>query len=123
MLVILLLLQCDVTTYVQLYFCVMYHVELLCVLFFFFKQKTAYEVRISDWSSDVCSSDLGREAAARRGCGQGGTPGRQAEGEGHRHPRSGRRGARLPAGSAFADAELEPPDRRHRSPHRGRPSQ
>src|SRR3546814_9297990 len=28
------------------------------VLFFFFKQKTAYEIRISDWSSDVCSSDL-----------------------------------------------------------------
>src|SRR3546814_4634056 len=39
--------------------------------FFFFKQKTAYELRISDWSSDVCSSDLfrqiktvGRQAAA-----------------------------------------------------------
>src|SRR3546814_10100123 len=31
---------------------------------FFFKQKTAYEMRISDWSSDVCSSDLG--AADRR---------------------------------------------------------
>src|SRR3546814_7193847 len=31
------------------------------VLFFFFKQKTAYEMRISDWSSDVCSSDLCRE--------------------------------------------------------------
>src|SRR3546814_19465478 len=31
----------------------------MCVVsFFFFKQKTAYEVRISDWSSDVCSSDL-----------------------------------------------------------------
>src|SRR3546814_7543222 len=30
-----------------------------CVLFsFFFKQKTAYDLRISDWSSDVCSSDL-----------------------------------------------------------------
>src|SRR3546814_12779164 len=29
-----------------------------CVFFFFFKQKTAYEMRISDWSSDVCSSDL-----------------------------------------------------------------
>src|SRR3546814_9105658 len=29
-----------------------------CVLVFFFKQKTAYEMRISDWSSDVCSSDL-----------------------------------------------------------------
>src|SRR3546814_7527696 len=28
-------------------------------MFFFFKQKTAYELRISDWSSDVCSSDLG----------------------------------------------------------------
>src|SRR3546814_10307330 len=31
---------------------------LLHFLFFFFKQKTAYEMRISDWSSDVCSSDL-----------------------------------------------------------------
>src|SRR3546814_3860014 len=30
----------------------------VCFLFFFFKQKTAYEMRISDWSSDVCSSDL-----------------------------------------------------------------
>src|SRR3546814_10821291 len=30
-----------------------------CVCFFFFKQKTAYEMRISDWSSDVCSSDRG----------------------------------------------------------------
>src|SRR3546814_1389501 len=29
-----------------------------CCYFFFFKQKTAYEMRISDWSSDVCSSDL-----------------------------------------------------------------
>src|SRR3546814_5222715 len=34
-------------------------------MFFFFKQKTAYEMRISDWSSDVCSSDLpGRDGAA-----------------------------------------------------------
>src|SRR3546814_8410265 len=31
------------------------------VVVFFFKQKTAYEMRISDWSSDVCSSDLGAE--------------------------------------------------------------
>src|SRR3546814_4475150 len=30
----------------------------MLVIVFFFKQKTAYEVRISDWSSDVCSSDL-----------------------------------------------------------------
>src|SRR3546814_10004718 len=34
----------------------MTHSILYC--FFFFKQKTAYEMRISDWSSDVCSSDL-----------------------------------------------------------------
>src|SRR3546814_6513369 len=32
-------------------------------VFFFFKQKTAYEMRISDWSSDVCSSDLLAEEA------------------------------------------------------------
>src|SRR3546814_2351542 len=31
---------------------------LMYLFFFFFKQKTAYEMRISDWSSDVCSSDL-----------------------------------------------------------------
>src|SRR3546814_5476745 len=39
-------------------------------LFFFFKQKTAYEMRISDWSSDVCSSDLqacGRIGEAQQG--------------------------------------------------------
>src|SRR3546814_6333817 len=34
----------------------------LLLLFFFFKQKTAYEMRISDWSSDVCSSDLSSAA-------------------------------------------------------------
>src|SRR3546814_13807643 len=34
---------------------------LLFLSFFFFKQKTAYEMRISDWSSDVCSSDLDAE--------------------------------------------------------------
>src|SRR3546814_8658844 len=44
--------------------CSVYSVDcMMCVLvdccfFFFFKQKTAYEMRISDWSSDVCSSDL-----------------------------------------------------------------
>src|SRR3546814_7521092 len=35
-------------------------------IFFFFKQKTAYEMRISDWSSDVCSSDLAWNEDARR---------------------------------------------------------
>src|SRR3546814_4560630 len=47
----------------------MYH--FIFVLFFFFKQKTAYEMRISDWSSDVCSSDLG---SCVRGRGLTGAP-------------------------------------------------
>src|SRR3546814_2645799 len=41
------------------------------IFFFFFKQKTAYEMRISDWSSDVCSSDLAsptRQATLSREC-------------------------------------------------------
>src|SRR3546814_9310892 len=38
-------------------FCLSCHC-LYCFIFFFVKQKTAYEMRISDWSSDVCSSDL-----------------------------------------------------------------
>src|SRR3546814_17654005 len=37
------------------------------IVFFFFKQKTAYELRISDWSSDVCSSDLLLRIRARIG--------------------------------------------------------
>src|SRR3546814_10248308 len=36
--------------------------EFVFCVFFFFKQKTAYEMRISDWSSEVCSSDLVGEA-------------------------------------------------------------
>src|SRR3546814_5596546 len=44
----------------------LFYLDVLIVVFFF-KQKTAYEMRISDWSSDVCSSDLhcdgGRRAA------------------------------------------------------------
>src|SRR3546814_3121577 len=49
-----------------------------CILFFFFKQKTAYEMRISDWSSDVCSSDLGR-GDLPAGC-TGGQRDQQADG-------------------------------------------
>src|SRR3546814_9917148 len=56
--------------------CVVASVRILCILscfrlivdidlvFFFFKQKTVYEVRISDWSSDVCPSDLNFESMA-----------------------------------------------------------
>ena len=36
-----------------------------CLFFFFFKQKTAYEIGTGDWSSDVCSSDLHRQARRR----------------------------------------------------------
>src|SRR3546814_1342763 len=39
-------------------FCYVLAFCLYVFFFFFFKQKTAYEMRISDWSSDVCSSDL-----------------------------------------------------------------
>src|SRR3546814_5034034 len=57
------------------------------IVFFFFKQKTAYEMRISDWSSDVCSSDL--EAAAPRVHRKGVDAGQDArahqKGADHRH--------------------------------------
>src|SRR3546814_1347283 len=46
------LLSCDIAIFVSIVYGD-FQVE-----FFFFKQKTAYEMRISDWSSDVCSSDL-----------------------------------------------------------------
>src|SRR3546814_6750427 len=48
-----------------------------CFIFFFFKQKTAYEMRISDWSSDVCSSDLALDYASQRK--QGRHPGMKAD--------------------------------------------
>src|SRR3546814_6784958 len=52
-------------------FCLCFFVMSLVCLFsvfvFFFKQKTAYEMRISDWSSDVCSSDLQRKCVFREG--------------------------------------------------------
>src|SRR3546814_2959680 len=47
----------------------MYVIFMMCVrvkVCFFFKQKTAYEMRISDWSSDVCSSDLIQKLEAKR---------------------------------------------------------
>src|SRR3546814_21078435 len=77
---------------------------ILCTVFFFFKQKTAYEMRISDWSSDVCSSDLNP-----RGCA---------------HPRNGLRCdhscyRRRPNGARQANQEIRKRDRglSHRTDH------
>src|SRR3546814_6917162 len=51
--------------------CVVGVVLVVYVWFFFFKQKTAYEMRISDWSSDVCSSDLNSALVAPVNIGDG----------------------------------------------------
>src|SRR3546814_9247961 len=58
----------------------MYADVIFHLVFFFFKQKTAYEMRISDWSSDVCSSDLCAQGEGRA------LPGaeRQLRGQGQR---------------------------------------
>src|SRR6184192_1905354 len=59
------------------------------IFFFFFKQKTAYEMSIGDWSSDVCSSDLvekqqhDRSAAAERDAGVAGAHGNNLRGSAH----------------------------------------
>src|SRR3546814_1504750 len=71
----------------------------MCLMFFFFfKQKTAYEMRISDWSSDVCSSDLRAGVVHRL---------RSRRDRAHRRAHPGRRrgaaGAGFP-GEAGADA-------------------
>src|SRR3546814_9798468 len=55
----------------------------MCMLVFFFKQKTAYELRISDWSSDVCSSELNSADLPAAGDGARLRPGVV------RHPRRG----------------------------------
>src|SRR3546814_9214970 len=76
----------------------------MCVVFvFLFKQKTAYEMRISDWSSDVCSSDLSDRDV--RGAGVGDPGGNLAAGghrlaESDRHPAFGVRPRAL--GERFA---------------------
>src|SRR3546814_3585001 len=90
---------------------------------FFFKQKTAYEMRISDWSSDVCSSDLGGAGAggveprlyrpaslaapealvSDRGAGGAGHRGAAAGPGAQRLPRGGQGGAAACPGSRFRD--------------------
>src|SRR3546814_6597526 len=76
--------------------CMIYFSVLLLVLFFF-KQKTAYEMRISDWSSDVCSSDLllrGERDARVRAAHPVGPAARGGDGHPHRGHRRDRPGPR-----------------------------
>src|SRR3546814_8129232 len=61
----------------------------MCFLFFFFKQKTAYEMRISDWSSDVCSSDL--EACERHDLSRQGKLQQHDQPDESEQPRPGKR--------------------------------
>src|SRR3546814_15388461 len=70
----------------------------MCNWFFFFKQKTAYEMRISDWSSDVCSSDL-----TCRGCCWDGTPRRIRR---NRRPAAGTTCQRRPQPARPSDCAL-----------------
>src|SRR3546814_8410071 len=58
------MLLCDVASCGTCVSFLWLYVVLCFVFFFFFKQKTAYEMRISDWSSDVCSSDLIKNKSA-----------------------------------------------------------
>src|SRR3546814_6343865 len=85
----------------------MFHVCCNGYLFFFFKQKTAYEMRISDWSSDVCSSDLprlrGHRGARRLAAGK---PARCA-------------GQRLPLAARAAQPPQPREPQRSRDHHRG----
>src|SRR3546814_2318583 len=68
-----------------------------CMSIFFFKRKTAYEMRISDWSSDVCSSDL--QCACR--------------GRGRLREMAQRRGVALPCLRRMDFDKPEPIERRH----------
>src|SRR3546814_3840752 len=55
-----MLILCPVWSHLISCYCILLQLWFVFSFFFFFKQKTAYEMRISDWSSDVCSSDLPR---------------------------------------------------------------
>src|SRR3546814_11587197 len=75
------------------------------VFFFFFKQKTAYEMRISDWSSDVCSSDLAKPVLYVCNVDEGGA----AEGNEHSarvFDKAAKEGARAVIVSAAIEAEI-----------------
>src|SRR3546814_2660216 len=81
-------------------------------MFFLFKQKTAYEMRISDWSSDVCSSDLDAAHVPHRATLSQAAGDRRGDLERRADPRSRRAGAWLErwrgmAGNSVADRRSE----------------
>src|SRR3546814_2362864 len=90
-----------------------------CMVFFFFKQKTAYEMRISDWSSDVCSSDLTDQGGerARRAYRRPPVPHRRADLDPYidqPHPRRPDRAALRSARSLSARPRRRPASRRRK---------
>src|SRR3546814_9307794 len=87
----------------------MFTLAYLLSCFFFFKQKTAYELRISDWSSDVCSSDLG----ARAGDAARSSRDRAARGGGRRV--DGRDAGAVVGGDLPGTRRRQRRDRRHRA--------
>src|SRR3546814_14069786 len=101
---------------------------MMSVYVFFFKQKTAYEMRISDWSSDVCSSDLGSRLGDQSAPDAAGDDLSTPPAPDRDHPHRLIRGARTPlaeADRAHADLcgvseEYEPgdPARHHRPEER-----
>src|SRR3546814_1221628 len=96
-----------------------YDILIVVGIVFFFKQKTAYEMRISDWSSDVCSSDL--RAGARRERGRPAAAEARAvlARERHRHRRQPGGGPRGVLGGADPGRDRERPDRNRAGAQRG----
>src|SRR3546814_14574866 len=84
-------------------------INVLVYLFCFFKQKTAYEMRISDWSSDVCSSDLSADVLRAR-----------PQHRRHRHARRGLEGRPLVRGSRQARDQAQAGCDAEGRPHRAR---
>src|SRR3546814_16485394 len=91
-------------------------------MFFFFKQKTAYEMRISDWSSDVCSSDLQDDEPQHGRAGMAKLPEIEAEAAVEQDDGDGELDDRLLQGAEIAfridDAEHRPGDEAGQAPQR-----
>src|SRR3546814_11353574 len=92
----------------------------LIVCFFFFKQKTAYEMRISDWSSDVCSSDLGELPQHRRPTQRAARQQHEEGGMAHHRPADPDPARKQAAGK---DGEIPGRDREGARSWRGQPAE